>query len=411
MALSGDAPQSDLRSGTSPWQAGLPRPAGEALARDTACDVAIIGGGITGALLAEHLTARGLTVLLVDRERPGFGSTLASTAMLLWEIDLSLHRLAALYGFARAADVYRRSFLAVAGLRELVLGLALPCALIPRDSLYLATAEISPRLLQEERELRERAGLPGMLLDRDRLRGAFGFDRAAAILSPGAAEADPLSLCHALLGVAAARGTRLVRDEAIAFDGQGRRGLVQLASGRVIEAGHIVLATGYVMPECLRSDLHRIVASWALATEPQHPASLWPRRALVWEAAEDYVYSRTTTDGRIVIGGEDEAIEAPELRERLAPEKTRKLLARLTALVPAAGRGIGYAWSGAFGETADGLPLIGRVPGQPRLLAAYGYGGNGITFSFLASRLLGALIAGREERWFWHFAIDRPKPR
>ena len=31
---------------------------------------------------------------------------------------------------------------------------------------------------------------------------------------------------------------------------------------------------------------------------------------------------------------------------------------------------------------------------RPRLCAAYGYGGNGITFSYLAAHLIGDLIAG-----------------
>jgi glycine/D-amino acid oxidase-like deaminating enzyme len=56
------------------------------------------------------------------------------------------------------------------------------------------------------------------------------------------------------------------------------------------------------------------------------------------------------------------------------------------------------------------LPLIGEVPGYPRVLAAYGYGGNGITFSFLASRLIGKMIAGEREPWFDDLAIDRPRP-
>ena len=32
------------------------------------------------------------------------------------------------------------------------------------------------------------------------------------------------------------------------------------------------------------------------------------------------------------------------------------------------------------------LPLIGPVPGKNGIFAAYGYGGNGITFSYLAAR-------------------------
>ena len=88
-----------------------------------------------------------------------------------------------------------------------------------------------------------------------------------------------------------------------------------------------------------------------------------------------------------MLGGEDEDSDDPDGRERLGPEKTQALLGKLQALLPRAEPTLGFAWSGAFGQTSDGLPLIGRVPGQPRMLAAYGYGGNGITFSFLASRV------------------------
>jgi len=400
----------DLRTGKGPWLDGLARPPSRELEADTRCDIAIVGAGITGAMIAEHLTAMGRDVVLIDREGEGFGSTAASTAMLQWEIDLKLSELAALYGFSAAAEVYRLSFEAVQGLRSLIGELALTCGFSPRQTVYLAAGESGPRELLEEATLRERAGLPGSFVEHAALREAFGFDRAAAIVSPGSAEADPLSLCHGLLAISARRGARLIRDEAVAFEGAGTAAAVTLASGRIVEASQIVLATGYVMPDCVQDDLHRVASSWAIATVPQQPQALWPGPALVWEASEDYCYCRTTTDGRIVFGGEDEEFDDPERREAVGPEKTKALQARLHALIPQADLDLGHAWSGAFGQTEDGLPLIGRVPGQPRLLAAYGYGGNGITFSFMASRLIGALASGREKRWFRHFAIDRPRP-
>jgi glycine/D-amino acid oxidase-like deaminating enzyme len=64
-------------------------------------------------------------------------------------------------------------------------------------------------------------------------------------------------------------------------------------------------------------------------------------------------------------------------------------------------------WAGTFDTTSDGLPLIGPVPGQKGVYAAYGYGGNGITFSFLAAQLIGDLIAGKTSPLLGDFAIDR----
>lgn len=402
--------QRDLRSGKGPWLAGPPRPNSEPLERDTSCDVAIVGAGITGALLGEHLTARGLDVVVIDRETEGYGSTAASTAMLQWEIDLSMTRLSGLYGFEKAASVYQRSFKAVSGLRALAEEHALHGLLIPRDTVYLAAGEVGPAELAEEFRLRERAGLPGQLLDHAALFGHFGFDRAGAIVSPGSAEADPLSLCHALLGKAAARGARFVRDEAEAYACDKTGAAVTLHGGATVEARDVVLATGYVMPDFITTDLHRVASSFAIATEPQKAGILWPGQDLVWEASEDYIYCRTTTDGRIVFGGEDVDYSDPEKRDAVAPEKREALRRKLEALIPKADATLSHSWSGAFGQTSDGLPLIGRVPGMERLLAAYGYGGNGITFSYLASRLLGELIAGEERPWFKDFALDRPDP-
>ena len=83
------------------------------------------------------------------------------------------------------------------------------------------------------------------------------------------------------------------------------------------------------------------------------------------------------------------------------------LAERLTALWPRARIDIEYRWAGTFDTTSDGLPLIGPVPGAKGVYAAYGYGGNGITFSFLAARLIGDLIAGATSPLLADFAIDR----
>jgi len=76
-------------------------------------------------------------------------------------------------------------------------------------------------------------------------------------------------------------------------------------------------------------------------------------------------------------------------------------------LWPAADTDIEFRWAGTFDTTRDGLPLIGPVPGLKGIYAAYGYGGNGITFSFLAAQLIGDLIAGSSSPLLRDFALDR----
>jgi glycine/D-amino acid oxidase-like deaminating enzyme len=402
---SDDTEQADLRGGRSPWFA-TSRHARREVAENMKCDALIVGGGITGSLIAERLTRQNLNVVIIDRELPGRGSTAASTSMLLWEIDRSLAQLTEIYGLERASRAYLASLHAVAGLKSLVLQLGLPCEMRDRDALYLAAGSTGKELL-DEHQLRERAGLPGDFLDHRMLLDTFGIARTGAIVSPGAADADPMQLARGLLRVAVARGARVFEGEAVEFDTAARSVGVELKSGRQIEARSVVLATGYVMPAIVHSTVQTISSSWAIATRPQ-PRKVWRDGALIWENSKDYLYTRTTSAGRIIVGGEDsDEIVEPDARDRLIPEKSRVLARKLAALWPLADVDIEFRWAGTFDTTRDGLPLIGPVPNARGIYAAYGYGGNGITFSFLAAQLIGDLIAGSTSNLLSDFALDR----
>ncbi len=326
--------------------------------------------------------------------------------MLLWEIDRSLTDLTEAYGFERASRAYRASLSAVTGLKSLVQQLGIVSDMRDKDSLYLAAGDTGSELI-EEHHLRQRAGLPGDFLDHAKLLDIYGIARAGAIVSPGAADADPMQLALGLLNAAVARGARLFDGDAVTFDPVGRTVGVILANGREIEARSVILATGYAMPDIVHSTVQTVSSSWAIATTPQ-PQNIWKDAALIWENSKDYLYARTTRAGRIIIGGEDsEDVIEPNARDRLIPEKSRLLAQKLAVLWPVANTEIEFRWSGTFDTTRDGLPLIGPVPGHKGVYAAYGYGGNGITFSFMAAQLIGDLIAGATSPLLRDFALDR----
>ena len=87
----------------------------------------------------------------------------------------------------------------------------------------------------------------------------------------------------------------------------------------------MILATGYVMPDIVCSDVHAVSSSWAIATTPQ-PQNVWKDGALIWEDSKDYLYARSTSAGRIIIGGEDsEEVVEPDARDALIPAKSALL--------------------------------------------------------------------------------------
>jgi glycine/D-amino acid oxidase-like deaminating enzyme len=403
-----DLRQDELRSAHTPW-ASQPSHRCRRIEGGFRCDILVIGSGITGALIAERLTRDGRDVVIVDRERPGQGSTLASTAMLLWDIDRSLSQLTELYGFERAARAYQASLIAARGLSTLISHYRLPCSFRPRKALYLAAGDTADPLLAET-ALRSRAGLPAAFLGHAALRERFGINRPGAILSADAADSDPISLANGLLDVAHGRGARLLKGEATTFDARAAKVTVGFENGSEAEANIVVLATGYVMPSIVRATIQQPSSSWAIATAPQ-PQNLWPEGTLIWEATENYHYGRTTMDGRIIFGGEDEqGLIDPEARDAATASKARQLEEKLKALWPRAQAPLAYRWSGTFDTTRNGLPLIGAVADTPNLFAAYGYGGNGITFSYLAATLIAKRIAGDSSPLFDDFAIERDAP-
>ena len=205
---SDDTEQADLRGGRSPWFATSGHPSRLEVGENLKCDALIVGAGITGSLVAERLTRQGLDVVIVDRELPGRGSTAASTSMLLWEIDRSLRAIERSLRFrARLARLSRQPAMPSPALKSLVRQLGIACDMRDKNSLYLAAGESSAGLIEEHR-LRDarrparRFSRPWQLLD------IFGIARAGAIVSSGAADADPMQLAHGLLGspLRAARG-------------------------------------------------------------------------------------------------------------------------------------------------------------------------------------------------------------
>lgn len=360
-------------------------------------DVVIVGAGISGALMAEALTRRKRRVLVVDRRPPVQGSTLASTAMIQHEIDMPLHVLSRRIGADNAARAWRRSVAAVRLLVRLARRLDIDCGMEAKGALYLAGDDLGHRALRTEAEAREAAGIAAEYLDAAALRDRFGIDRTGAILSRDAASADPARLAAGLLAAAAARGAEIaspVEISDLAATGTG----VALATrdGRLLTAGRAVFCTGYEYLPAMESRAHRVTSTWALASAPGVARPAWLDDLLVWEASNPYLYFRSTPDGRIVAGGEDEVSADAFADHRKLGPKARRIARKLrdTCGLRVTPERI---WAAPFGTTTDGLPIIDRVPGMERVWTVMGFGGNGITFSAIAAGIVAAALAGRPD--------------
>src|SRR6185369_12847090 len=128
---------------------------------------------------------------------------------------------------------------------------------------------------------------------------------------------------------------------------------------------------------------------------------------LIWETARPYFYLRTTEDRRVLVGGEDEPFADPRRRDSKLASKARRLAQRICQSFPDLKFTTEFAWTGTFGESDDGLPYIGAREPASRIFYALGYGGNGITFSQIAAKVIGRLCRGQKHRDAALFRFNR----
>ena len=361
------------------------------------CDVAIIGAGITSALVTDALIATGKRIVVLDSRDIAQGSTSASTALLQYEIDTHLIDLTRVLG----ADRAMRAYLACAASFELLEARfpdLLPMAGYERRaSLYLASDDKSVPTLRAELAARLRIGLSCEWLDGGELRRRFGCQRPGGILSALGAQVDPFRLARGLFAANVRHGVRLfARTKVTQIEEQGPALRLWTAGGHAVTASQVVVCAGYESLDFLADGFADVNNTFALVTEPLARNDRIATLPLMWESDRPYLYLRTTPDGRLLIGGADVPFKSSISRDLLLPRQVGKLASQYLKLFGNDLPPVAYAWAGSFAETRDGLPLIGRVPGMsPRLQFALCYGGNGITYSVQAADMIRAGLEGQ----------------
>ena len=388
----------DLKSGYPFWSVknGLLH-AFPPLTRDHACDVAIVGGGITGALIAHELAQHGHDVCVLEQRDVGWGSTSASTALLQYEIDTHLVDLAKRYGEADAVLAYQACASAIPMIAKVSKAVR-DVDFAPMKSLYFASKEGHAKDLREEYELRARHGFDVEWLEHSEVQLRFGIDAPATILSSQAARVDPYRLTTKLFARLQRGGGHVFDRTHVASLEAGARS-VKLTTGNdcTVRAKHVVIAGGYETQQWLDQKVAKNRSSYACISDPIDSEALGVfRDHMVWESARPYLYFRATGDGRLLVGGEDDAVDVPARRDARVGSKSEKLAKRVRKLLPQLPMEPVFAWAGTFAETDDGLPFFGpHEQYGPRVHFAMAFGGNGITYGALGAELLRANIERR----------------
>jgi glycine/D-amino acid oxidase-like deaminating enzyme len=334
----------------------------------TNADIVICGAGVVGASIAYHLALRGMTPLVVERERVAYGASGTAAGLLtppqpvdlrgplgpLLERSIELHR-----GLARELDGATRY-----DYREM------PAALVAQNEHEAGVLRRSnPGAFEEAPSAwTDRAGFGGLRVE-------------------GAAQIDPGKFTATLLEEARARGAALLHGDVQGVRTEGRRVSGLIVSAETVETSRVVVAMGPWSPEA---------ESWLRLPLPVTPLKGQILRYRIANAPEGEF---ATIDGNYAVRKPTGVVYAGTTEEEAGFDlaSTDEALESIQAW--ACSLSSHFDGQEPFERTAclrplsrDGLPLLGPAGHIDGAYVATGHGRKGIMLSTASGEAMAELI-------------------
>ncbi|MCF7201416.1 NAD(P)/FAD-dependent oxidoreductase [Pseudomonas oligotrophica] len=368
-------------------------------------DVCVVGGGFSGLNTAIELAERGLSVVLLEAHRIGWGASGRNGGQLIRGVGHDVGRFAGVLGEDGVNELKRMGIEAVQIVRERIEQHAIDCDLT-WGYCDLATKPRDLEHFEEEYADLLRLGYAHRLqrVSRANMPTIVGSQRyIGGLVDMGSGHLHPLNLALGEARAARALGVQLFEQSPVERIHYGPTVRVETASGSV-HADSLVLACNAYIGRLQPRLAARVLpaGSYIIATErlPEALAhELLPQNMAVCDQRVALDYFRLSADRRLLFGGacHYSGRDPQDIRTYMQP----KMLAVFPQLQ---GIGIDYAWGGMIGIGANRLPQIGRLAEQPNVYYAQAYSGHGLNATHLAGRLLAQAIAERESTGFELFA-------
>lgn len=378
------------------------------LTEDITTDVAVIGGGVTGAICAYYFAKNNIDVVVLEKGRIAHCSTSVTTSLLQYELDSRLAELNGTTTLDKAIRSYELGVIALNEIAKFIEEYGNKCDYIKRDTLFYTSKSIEEKEVKEEYNLRKENNFPVEFIDES--NNPFSFDvKAGIIAKSGGAEIDPFKYTHHLLEIVADLGGRVYENsEAIKVEYFNDYVEIETIYGHKIKAKKIIVATGYNTRLFSARNFAQKSTTYNIATKPVTSIKGWKDNVLIRDNEKVYNYLRTTTDNRLIIGGEDVNF-IPEINnDKIAEGKYKILEQRLKAMFPEIDDiEVEYKYRGCFASTPDNVGFVGPDPVKNSLWYCLGYGANGILFAILGGMMLSKLYKGEECKDMELFKVDR----
>lgn len=350
-------------------------------------DTVIVGAGITGISLGLELQNRGHRCLILEQGNIGFGTTGGTTAHINNFFDESYDRLISKFGEDKAQTIADNAMKVSTMVRNNVQDYNIDCD-FAECKFYLFSAEKKQdKQLEKILDAHQQLDVPTREVDKI----PFDISFRKAIEIDGQAQFHPLKYINALAKVFEEKGGVILTGTQVTEDDHsGENITLKTQNGGTFTCKNLVWAT-HIPPGINRfSMLNAPYRSYALAARLGYTPEQMAQSADLYDPYHYFRYHRSENENYLIIGGfdhktghEDDTHKPFEDLIQYAKENFRF-------------EEIVSKWSAQFYVPSDGLPYIGKLPGEQNVYIATGYNGNGMTWSTLAAEILADTIDGIE---------------
>lgn len=382
------------------WWEAAPRRQAHAITLPEQIDAVVVGSGFTGLSAALTLLRHGRSVVVIDRDVPGFGASTRNGGQIgSGNQKFRVKRLIAMRGRKKAEAMLREGVAMLDYVDGLIAREKIDCHFVRCGRFRAAIRpEHYEAMARDMEDLREIADVESFMVPRAEQRTEIGSDvffggsvlpqdaslhpglyqsglmqriEEAGGLIVGGAPAQAITPTGSAFLVKTPLGTIACRDVVIATNGY-TGGLVPELKRRIIPVGSGLIATGEI-PEALFS-------------------GLMPKGRVYGNTNRVFYYFRAAPGERRVIWGG----RVGRLANNTSPLAFRHLARDMLHVFPELEEvPVTHAWDGLIGYTFDEVPHLGRTAAG--LHYAVGYCGTGVSRATYFGHKIALQLLGLKE--------------
>jgi glycine/D-amino acid oxidase-like deaminating enzyme len=364
------------------------------------CDVAIVGGGITGLLTAWYLQNEGLNVVIVEKSRIVESTTGNTTAKLTSQHYLIYDYLIKEKGIDVARSYAAANQNAIDEIENISIKLGIDCDFSRRNAYVFTENKDKVHLFEKEVQATKSIGLPSSFETTTDLP----FKIECAIKFSNQAQFHPRKFLLDIAGELTRKKVRIFENTKVIDIIPGPANILETENGQ-IKAKYIVQATRYPFwkPEIFKGAVwHKISYDMGvyLVDNSKYPQGMY----INIDEPSRTIRSHPYKNGQIMIfGGESHKIGGGGNDEYF-----KNIISDLNTKFDV--KKVVYKWIASDVMSHDRMPYIGKYPNYPDIYVATGYSAWGLAWGTAAAKIISNQIMARPDPWAKPFGLQRLKP-